>query len=121
MRYKRKQRLKKTSDFQEIKEKGTRIDGGPFLFCIREIQDGSADELRRLGLIVSKKVGNAVVRNRIKRIMREIFRKNLQELPHRCDLVIVAKRHVTEYGQDSLKERFKDCCKRYFKGKRTTE
>lgn len=42
----------------------------------------------RLGLSVSRQVGNAVVRNRWKRLIREAFRKNRQRLPAGLDLVI---------------------------------
>ncbi len=44
----------------------------------------------RLGLAVSKKVGNAVVRNRTRRIIREIFRRLIDDLPQ-VDIVVVAK------------------------------
>ena len=46
----------------------------------------------RLGLSVSKRVGNAVARNRIKRLIREAFRLDQHELPSGYDLVCVAKR-----------------------------
>ena len=46
----------------------------------------------RLGLVVSRKCGNAVVRNRWKRILREAFRLHRSELPPGIDLVIVPRR-----------------------------
>jgi ribonuclease P protein component len=45
----------------------------------------------RLGLAVSRKVGNAAVRNKIKRRLREIFRKQLKDRLLRYDFVVVAR------------------------------
>lgn len=45
----------------------------------------------RLGLTVSRQVGNAVRRNRIKRLVREVFRQHRELFPERADIVVVAK------------------------------
>lgn len=45
----------------------------------------------RLGITVSRKVGKAVVRNRVKRLVREAFRRNRGALPTGLDLVLVAR------------------------------
>jgi len=56
----------------------------------------------RLGLSVGKKIGKAVTRNRIKRLLKEAMRRVLEELPLHYDFVIVAKRPSTEGRLDDF-------------------
>jgi len=51
---------------------------------------------------VTKKVGNAVQRNRIKRVVREVFRRNRHLFPPSHDIVFVAKRDADAVGYDAL-------------------
>ncbi len=51
---------------------------------------------------MTKKVGIAVQRNRIKRVVREVFRRNRQLFPVSHDLVFIAKRGATEIDYGSL-------------------
>lgn len=50
--------------------------------------------VKRLGITVTKKTGNAVKRNRIKRLIREYFRLNKELFPEKHDVVIMAKRNI---------------------------
>jgi len=51
-----------------------------------------------LGVTVSRKVGNAVVRNRVKRLVREFFRLHFEYLPKSADISIVARRNAGFLG-----------------------
>jgi len=49
------------------------------------------DHPTRLGVTVTKRVAKAVGRNRVKRVVREVFRRNRHYFPDGCDVVIIAK------------------------------
>jgi len=47
--------------------------------------------ITRLGLVAGKRIGNAVTRNRVKRLVREFFRLNKSSFPESTDVILVAK------------------------------
>ncbi len=74
--------------------KGRRLNGPYFFVETRDRGDGSAP---RFGLTVTKKVGNAVERNRIKRRLREAIRlKAAADMADGIDYVVVARREVLD-------------------------
>lgn len=63
-----------------------------------------AQSWTRIGLTVSRKVGNAVIRNRVKRRLREIFRRNKSAFPKGTDLVIIARQNAAEATWEELQK-----------------
>jgi len=63
----------------------------------------------RLGLTVPRKVGGAVVRNRVKRRLREIFRRNYDRMPDSIDLVINTYPPIADYSMEELEGLVLDC------------
>src|SRR5690606_37435341 len=56
------------------------------------------DEVGRLEITVTKKVANSVGRNRVRRVVREVYRKNRDLFPKGCDIVVMAKSGAPEVG-----------------------
>ena len=60
----------------------------------------------RLGVITAKKLGNAVVRSRARRLLRETFRLHQYDLAQPVELVLVAQRSIVEMGLPTVEEAF---------------
>ena len=92
--YRRADRLRRRSDFLRVQSNGRRVHTSHFVVAL-----APTDVARgRLGVTVTKKVANAVGRNRVKRLVREFFRRNRSRLPTQCDLVFIAKRGADTLG-----------------------
>lgn len=92
-------RLTRRPDFTVCYEAGRRYFSRHFVLFVYQRQDGP--DAWRMGLAVTKKVGNAVARNRIKRVLRAFFRLHQHLMPERMDIVAVPKRHL-EVAQVNL-------------------
>jgi len=86
-RFPRSERLIRKRDFHYAYEKGEKRVGDMFIcFLVRR-----ADQGRKLGCAVSRKVGKAVVRNRIKRYIREVYRRHRDIIAPDTQVVVVAR------------------------------
>lgn len=85
-----KNRLKKNWEFQLVYKKGRSYVGRYAVLYLKE----NGQEYTRFGFTVSKKIGNAVVRNSIKRKMREICRLNIDNFSSGYDLIFVARKKI---------------------------
>ncbi|OHE72904.1 MAG: ribonuclease P protein component [Verrucomicrobia bacterium GWF2_51_19] len=89
--------------FLIIREKGTRVDCGAFILQCLSTDTG----VRRFAAIVSKRVDtSSVVRNRVKRQFRELFRKHQEALTESVDLVVIARRTALDHPFSELERRF---------------
>ena len=89
----RSARLRDPRDFQRVNRTGVRRSGPHFVAVIAPAR---ADDAPKLGLAVSRRVGNAVARNRVKRRVREWFRRTRGALPRATDWVVIARAGAAE-------------------------
>lgn len=85
----KERRLRARRDFVAAQEAGRRVHTPHFVLVVARGPDAAAAS--RLGVTVTKKVGTAVRRNRVKRLVREAFRLCPDLLPSGIDLVVIAK------------------------------
>lgn len=86
-RFPKTARLRKRPEFLKLSRTGSKFQSANFV-VISQANDG-ADS--RLGVTVSGKVGNSVVRNRIKRQVREFFRRHRGDWPRAADILVIAR------------------------------
>ena len=84
------EKIRRKKEYLTVYQKGTRSYSDSFTIIVHKHDTGS----RKMGITVSKKVGNAVRRNRIKRLLREFFRLHKLRLPESQDIVIVGKKGI---------------------------
>ena len=90
--YKKIERLRVSYQFKRVYDKGRRYNSPLFTFFVIK----NNEPVSRLGVTVTRKVGNSVERNRCKRILREIFRQNKKLLIDHYDLVFNVKKAMIQ-------------------------
>lgn|SRR5689334_24635094 len=86
-RFPKTARLRKRAEFLKLSRGDAKLHSASFVVLARSNNHSES----RLGVTVSSKVGNAVVRNRVKRRVREYFRRHRAELPKCADILIIAR------------------------------
>ncbi|CCX84499.1 ribonuclease P protein component [Eubacterium sp. CAG:86] len=94
MKYSNFETLKKNSDFKKVYNKKISYANK---YLVMYILENGTDTLR-LGVSVSKKVGNSIVRHRLARLIREAFRLNNDNVKRGLDIVVVARAGLKEKG-----------------------
>lgn len=93
----KRERVRKRREFLEIQAEGRRVNSPHFVLVVRA-REPSTDGVVRLGITASRKVGIAVVRSRIRRLIREAFRATRDLFPRDADVVVIVKRAPKELG-----------------------
>ena len=93
----RRARITRSGDFDAVYRRGRSAANRHLVVYAFTRDDRPADTPARLGLSVSKKVGGAVERNRVKRVLREQFATIAPGLPGGMDVVVIARPGAAEY------------------------
>jgi ribonuclease P protein component len=96
-------RLRTSADFTSaVRGPGAKRAGGRLIVVHANRTDARADLPPRVGFVVSKTVGNAVVRNRTKRRLRHIVSDHISEIPCGTDVVVRANPPVATAELDAI-------------------
>ena len=109
MEFRRIQRVRRRADFQQIYKQGTRISGH---YCTLFIQPNRL-AVARLGVAATKKLGGAVVRNRAKRLVREVFRRS--GIAPGFDIIVVPRRELLGAPFAILETDYRSAVERYLR------
>ncbi len=108
----REQRLRKSADYQRLRSSGQWIPGT--YFHLQVSARGESEPISRLGLAVSRRIGSAVVRNRVRRRLRECFRGFSPEFVQPIDLVVIARKGIDSLEFSDLNARLRHALRKWF-------
>lgn len=91
-------RLRSNEEFRKIYKNGKNYWNRNLVMYIKK----NGLDHSRIGYTVTKKIGNSVVRNRIRRRMKEIFRKNFDKIKEEYDIILIPKKNVIDIDYQQL-------------------
>ncbi len=97
----KKERLRKDKEFQAVFREGKKLWINSILLIIYK---PNSLNYRRLGIVVSKKIKKATQRNKVKRWIRELFRRNKDWFPENCDIIIIPHPNLLNLEYKKLME-----------------
>jgi ribonuclease P protein component len=106
------ERIRRRSEYQQIYDRGVKTHGRYLtLFTL-----SNSLPVGRLGIAATRKLGDAVERNRAKRLIREVFRRN--KLAPGFDIVVIPKRELLDASLTALETEFRHTLERSLRRRR---
>lgn len=103
--------LKKNRDFSRVFSHRKSYANRLLIMYVRKNPENEPAGLNRVGISVSKKVGNSVIRHRVKRVVREIFRLNDAIFGKGLDIVIIARVEAKKASYQELESAVMHLCR----------
>ena len=100
--------LRKNMDFRDIYRKGKSFANKFLVIYVRKNRLGQ----NRIGFSVSKKVGNSVVRNRVRRLMKESYRLNCSTVKSGYDIIFISRVAAKDADYKAVEKSMKNLFKR---------
>ena len=97
-RYSKRTRLRKRNEYLLVQRSGRKVHSRGFIGLVYSQSSGPS----RLGITTSKRIGNAVTRNRLRRLVREAFRRGWMPVPDRLDMVVIAKKQAADMANAAV-------------------
>ena len=101
--------IKKNEDFRLVYRQGRSYANRLLVMYVRK----NGLEINRLGVSVSKKIGNSIIRHRIVRLMREVFRLHAADMKTGYDIVVIARTSDAAEGYKDAEAAFLNLAKRH--------
>ena len=110
--FRRNEHIRRRVEYQQIYDRGVRIHGRYLtMFTL-----SNNLPVGRLGIAASRKLGGAIDRNRAKRLIREVFRRN--KLAPGFDIVVIPKRELLDASLTALETEFRNTLERSLRRKK---
>jgi ribonuclease P protein component len=100
--YSPRERIRKKKDFSNLYKKGNSARGT----YLNLIYLPNSLTYSRMAVVASKKIGNAVQRNRVRRRVKELFRRNKDLLMTPVDMIVVTKKGIQDATLDDIRPQF---------------
>jgi ribonuclease P protein component len=99
-RFPKRRRLLKRQEFLRVQQDGAKVHSRAFLGLVLV---GRPDV--RIGITTSKRLGSAVQRNRLRRLVREAFRRGFMQIPEQAEVVVIPKKCAVDMdGRDIIED-----------------
>jgi len=109
LRFPKSARLNRAAEFAKVKAEGVTSHGRYLLLGSLQTEE---DQPAKIGLVTSRRLGGAVVRNQVRRRLRELARKSRPELKPGVQLVIIARPSAVKASFDQLQQDWLRACQR---------